>query len=81
MPQLSPHTSLAQLRAMTMPRLRDLLTQRQLPIGGNKQTLAQRILNNLQAGQEADPGTSEGPPSEEEDEGHACRANLIIHLR
>ena len=40
--------------AMTMPILRGHLTQRQLPIGGNKQTLARRLLTDLQSGQEPD---------------------------
>ena len=49
---LSADTSLPQLMAMTMLVLREHLTQRQLSVGGNKQTLARRLLMDLQSGRE-----------------------------
>ena len=65
---LSVHTSLAQLRAMTMPILRGHLTERQLSTGGNKEALVKRLLTDLQSGQEPDQTSPEGPTSGEEDQ-------------
>ena len=45
--------------AMTMPVLREHLTQRQLSVGGNKQTLARRLLMDLQSGQEPEQTSHE----------------------
>ena len=53
--------------AMTMPVLCGHLTQRQLPVGENKQTLARMLLSDLQSGQDPDQMTPEAPTSGEEE--------------
>lgn len=71
---LSAQTSLTQLQAMTTPTLRGHLTERQLSTGGNKQTLVERLLTDLQSGQEPNRTSPEGSTSGEGDQGQPFTA-------